>query len=162
MKLAAEVLAYAAFALIVAVFSASPPYQRLAYDEAIVSLAFSHAGRRVSDCRQLTQAELDELPPNMRRPIDCPRARHPVRLVFKSGDRLLYSAVLEPSGIWSDGKASVYERIRIGAGEHRLFVGMNDSGGQAFDYSHSQLMRIEPGRNVVIRFDPLSGQFSIR
>ena len=41
--------------------------------QAMVSVSFSHAGQRIQECRILTQEELNKLPPNMRKPEDCPR-----------------------------------------------------------------------------------------
>lgn len=142
------------FAAAVGVFSVWPGYSFVEGDEAIISVAFSHAADRVAECRQLTQEELDKLPPNMRTVNDCPRARHPLRIELWSNDRLLYSETLQPSGIWSDGKANVYQRLRVRAGEHRLQVRMEDSGdANGFSYAYSETMTIAPGRNVVVRFD---------
>ena len=142
------------FAAGVGIFSVWPTYTLVAGDEAIVSVAFSHAADRVAECRRLTQEELDKLPPNMRTLNECPRARHPLRIELRSNGTLLFADTLQPSGIWSDGKANVYRRVRIKAGEHRLQVRMDDSGDpNSFRYEFSETMTVEPGRNVVVRFD---------
>ncbi|MGI9263046.1 MAG: hypothetical protein ACR2QR_13460 [Woeseiaceae bacterium] len=162
MKLLREVLAWALFALLVGVLSVWPRYRMVDAGDAIVSLTFSHAAKRVGECRTLSQEELNKLPPNMRKPADCPRERHPVRVELRSGDAVLYAGLLEPSGIWSDGKANVYRRIVVQSGIHELFVGMNDSGDEAgFDYETQARVDVLPGRNVVIRFDQQSNRFSI-
>jgi len=99
----------------------------------------------------------------MRKPSDCPRERHPVRLELRSNDTVLYGDVLLPSGIWSDGKANIYHRVVVPAGVHDLFVGMSDSGrDQGFDYEDIVRMDIAPGRNVVIGFNTELQQFTIR
>lgn len=163
MKLLWEILAWVAFSAVVGLLSVWPRFEMIEEDKSIVTVTFSHAAQRVGECRQLTQEELNKLPPNMRKPADCPRERHPVRLELHSGDRILYQDILLPSGIWSDGKANIYHRVEIVAGIHQLFVGMNDSGGDVgFDFENSETMDIAPGRNVVVRFDPESGQFTIR
>ncbi len=163
MKLLAEFAMYAVFALAVGVLSVWPPYELVDEERAIVSLVFAHAGQRIGECRVLTQDELNKLPPNMRKPADCPRERHPVRVEFRSGGRELYDETLAPSGIWADGKSSVYKRIEVQSGTHELFVGMNDSGGQTgFDYEKSTTLDLSPGRNLVIRFDDQTQQFLIR
>ena len=108
MRLLAEMLAWALFALVVGALSVWPRYEMLERDDALVTLTFTHAAQRVGECRNLTQEEMNELPPNMRRPSDCPRERHPVRIELRSADRLLYGEMLLPSGIWSDGKANIY------------------------------------------------------
>ena len=163
MKLLWEILAWVAFSAVVGLLSVWPRFQVVETEKAIVTITFSHAAQRVGKCRRLSQEELNKLPPNMRKPADCPRERFPVRIELRSGDRVLYQDVLLPSGIWSDGKANIYKRVEIDAGIHDLFVAMNDSGGnKSFDYENAAQMDITPGRNVVIRFDPEVGQFTIR
>ena len=163
MKVLAEVLMYAVFMLVVGVLSVWPPYKLVEDDRAIISLVFSHAGDRIAECRVLSQDELNKLPPNMRKPSDCPRERHPVRVELRSGPNTLYQDTLLPSGIWSDGKASIYQRIEVPAGKHEIFVGMNDSGGSDdFDSTNSVTVDVTPGRNLVIQFDEQTEQFLIR
>ena len=163
MKLLWEILAWVAFSAVVGLLSVWPRFEVVDTEKAIVTITFSHAAQRVGECRQLSQEELNKLPPNMRKPADCPRERFPVRIELRSGDRVLYQDVLLPSGIWSDGKANIYKRVEINAGVHDLFVAMNDSGGdEGFDFENATQINVAPGRNVVIRFDPESEQFSIR
>jgi len=162
-KVVGEILAYTVFAVVVGALSVWPRYELVDDDQALISIAFVHAGERVGECRSLTQEELDALPPNMRKPSDCPRERHPLRVELLSGTDLLYSDVLAPSGIWSDGKSNVYQRIVVAAGRHDLFVGMNDSGGaQGLDYEQTVTIDIAAGRNLVIRFDEKNQKFDIR
>jgi len=162
-KVVGEILAYTVFAVVVGALSVWPRYELVDDDQALISIAFVHAGERVGECRSLTQEELDALPPNMRKPSDCPRERHPLRVELLSGTDLLYSDVLAPSGIWSDGKSNVYQRIVVAAGRHDLFVGMNDSGGvQGLDYEQTVTVDIAAGRNLVIRFDENNQKFDIR
>jgi len=163
MKVVGEILAYTIFAVVVGILSVWPRYELVADDRALLSIAFVHAGERVGECRNLTQEELNALPPNMRKPTECPRERHPLRVELRSGTELLYSDVLLPSGLWSDGKSNVYQRVVVATGRHDLFVGMNDSGGeQGFDYEQSVTMDVAAGRNIVIRFDEKNQRFDIR
>jgi hypothetical protein len=160
MRYAGQAIAYALFAAFVAVLSVWPGYTMLPADEAILSLSFSHAGERVGECRQLTQQELNELPPNMRKPAECPRERNPVMVRLASGGTLLYTDTLQPSGLWKDGKANVYQRITVDVGRHRIEVGMNDAGGGP-SFTHEAVFDIDvlPGQNRVVTFDGLSDRF---
>ena len=163
MKLLPEALMYAVFIAVIGLLSVWPPYEVVEDDRAIISLVFSHAGDRITECRILSQEELNKLPPNMRKPSDCPRERYPVRVELRSGEKTLYQDILLPSGIWADGKASIYNRIEVPAGRHELFVGMNDSGGSDdFDSTNSASVDMRPGRNLVIQFDDEAEQFLIR
>jgi len=162
-KYVSQIVAYALFAVVVGLFSIWPRYALLDPQKAIVSLAFSHAGERIGECRRLTQEELNELPPNMRKPDDCPRRRHPLFVQLKIDQQLLYESLLQPSGLWQDGKSNVYQRIRVDAGEHNLFVGMRDSDRQAgFDYTQEIDLVISPGQNLLVGFDATSRRFKIQ
>ncbi len=157
-----QLITYAAFAAGIGLFSVWPDYRMLGDDEAIVSITFSHAAKRVGECRQLTPAEISELPPNMRKPNSCPRERHPMYLEIRANGEIIFAETLLPSGMWSDGKANVYNRTRIKAGDYRLFIGMNDSGDQGrFDYELSVETEIESGQNLVIGFDGSSNTFLV-
>jgi hypothetical protein len=163
MKLVGELIAYGLFAAFVGLLSIWPFYEVVGEHRAVISLSLVHAGERVGDCRALTQEELNELPPNMRKPNDCPRERHPVRVELRSGGEILYSATEAPTGFWSDGKSILYQRVIVDAGQHEIFVGMNDSNSDnGFDYELSSVIDIEPGRNIAVRFNELEQQFRIQ
>jgi len=157
-----QAAAYAAFVVVIGVFSVWPDFRLLGEQEAIVSLTFSHATKRVEECRRRTREELEALPPNMRRPDECPRERRPIEVELRFDNRIVYSDTLLPSGIWKDGKANVYRRTTVAAGEYEIFIGMNDSGSdQSYDYALRREVRIVPGQNLVITFDDLGRTFVI-
>lgn len=160
MKMLGQIIFYTLFMAVVGLFSAWPQMRVLGDDEAIVSVFFSFAGERIGACRQFTQEELNELAPNMRRPADCPRERHPVRVEILGNGDMLYSDTLPPSGMWSDGTSIAYQRIVIAAGEYHLQMRLDNTGNEsAFRYSQTANVSIAPGRNFVIRFDQLSKRF---
>jgi hypothetical protein len=162
MKIVVQCIAYAVFAATVGVLSVWPGYEWLPPQQAVVSLTISHAGQRIGECRKLTQEALNELPPNMRQPSDCPRERHPVTVELRADGDLLYRVTEPASGLWSDGKATVYRRLQIPAGEHEFFVGMNDSGGAEFDFELAVDQHLVPGQNLVIDFDDQQQSFVFR
>jgi hypothetical protein len=158
-----QFVAYAAFVAGIGLFSAWPEYRMLEENEAFVSVSFSHAAERIGECRELTQDELNELPPNMRKPNSCPRERHSTYLELRANNDVILSANLLPSGIWEDGKANIYNRTTMKAGIYQLFIGMNDSGStDRFDYELSVEVDLKPGQNLVVGFDGLSNSFVIR
>jgi quinol-cytochrome oxidoreductase complex cytochrome b subunit/coenzyme F420-reducing hydrogenase delta subunit len=158
-----QALAYAAFVALVGLFSVWPRYRMIGEEQAIVSLTFTHAGQRLEACRKLSQKEMQELPPNMRKPEECPRERHPVEVTFTVDGEPGYQASRPPSGIWSDGESSVYQRIEMEAGEHSLFIAMRDSGRkEGFDFQLQQKVDIAPGQHIVVEFNQSQQQFVIR
>ena len=156
-------IAWGVFAVLVGLFSVWPRYRLLDEGQAIVSLTFSHAGQRVEACRTLSQAEMQELPPNMRVATSCPRERHPVVVSLEVDGLSLYQKSIPPSGIWSDGESVVYQRLRLKAGEHELHVGIRDSGAaQGFDFEARKTVSLKPGQHMVIEFDQTNQAFNIR
>ena len=153
-KSTVAVFAYVVFAVIVGWLSIWPRFEMIDEGHAMVSLSFSHAGQRIRECRKLTQEELNKLPPNMRKPDDCPRERLPLRVRFTSGGETLYDATREPAGLWKDGPATVYRRLELDAGPQRLFIGMSDSGdNDQFDYVLEEEVNLEPGDHLVVEFN---------
>jgi hypothetical protein len=160
MKLFGTVVGYAVFFALLGLLSVQPDLRLLDTEEAIVSLSFSHAAKRVGECRQLSQEELLALPPNMRQPEKCPRERHPLHVELFMDDTPLYEATLPPSGLWKDGKSTAYQRIRVQAGSHYFQVRMNDSGVPGrVDFEKSVTLDVRPGQNLVVLFDPDNQQF---
>ena len=154
MKTVGQLVAYVAFIILLGVLSTRPELRLMADDEAIVSLSFSHAAKRVGACRHLSQKELLALPPNMRQPDDCPRERHPVRIELLMDDQTLYQATVPPAGIWADGKSTVYQRMRVSAGTHDFVIRMNDSGSPgSFDFEYASTITLRPGQNLVVFMD---------
>ena len=95
-----RLLLYGGFAASIAYLSAAPGYRLLGESEAMLSLSFSHAAERVEACRRLSQEELQSLPPNMRKPDDCPRERHPVDELIEELMQLGAESVFVGSGIF--------------------------------------------------------------
>ena len=159
MKYVGQLVAYAVFLVLLGVLSLRPQLRVMAENEAIVSVSFSHAAKRVGECRRLSQEELMALPPNMRKPDDCPRERHPLRIELQMDDQTLYQETLPPTGLWADGKSTAYQRIPVAAGAHDFSIRMNESGTpDAFDFEKSSTITLLPGQNLVVYFDSDSQQ----
>ena len=157
-----EFLAYVAFFGVVGALSSNPAIRLLEPEQAVLRMAFSHAGEPVSDCRRLSQEELNKLPPNMRQPTECPRERLPIFVRLDLDGRKLFEAEMPPTGLWNDGKTTVNKRFEVAAGSHRIRVGMRDSAPSGdFDYIMERKVTIEPGDNLVIGFDGDSGEFRL-
>lgn len=156
-----QILAYGAFLAPVAYLSNQPVMRLLGENQAMIRIAFSHAGEPISECRQRTQAELDELPPNMRRPTECPRERVPLVLVMRLDGNTLFEASLPPSGFWRDGQTTVSREFEVPAGTHQVEIRMRDSRRESgFDYQLARTIDIRPHDNIVVGFDPNQGGFN--
>ena len=150
------------FTLVLARFSSWPNTTLRGSDQAVISLTFSQAGQLLQECRKLTQAELDKLPANMRKTEECQRERQPIEVVFKLDNNIIYEEKIAPTGIWSDGAVTIYKRMKVPKGHHRLFIGMRNSNiEQGFDYQFESELELKSGQHLTVEFDELSERFII-
>jgi hypothetical protein len=77
-------------------------------------------------------------------------------------DQQLFNAALAPSGLHSDGPASLYRRFSVPVGTHQLLMRLNDSvrEPQLWHEARRQL-DLKPGQIVVVDFDSPSREFLI-
>ena len=159
-QLGGQALAYALFAVAVGYFATRPAYTHFDPDQALIKLSFSHAGQRKGECRRLTPEELARLAPNMRRPLDCPRERVPLRVELLLDGEALFRADLPPSGLAGDGASTVYRKFPVAPGRHRLTARLRDSPRtEGFDYESEREVMLEPRQNFVVDFKAASGGF---
>lgn len=157
-----QVLLYGLFALVIGVFSRWPGYQALPPDQALVKVSFIHHGQLVADCRPLTADELAKLPPNMRAPMKCGRERSPVTVELDLDGVTVYRQVAMPSGLSRDGASSVYHRMAVPAGPHRLTVRLNDRAAlTGFTYTREASVTLKPAQVLVIDFDAEHGDITL-
>lgn len=156
-------LLYGLFALAIGVFSHWPPYRHLAADQALVKLSFSHTGKPVSDCRPQTAEELARLPPNMRAPVRCPRERSPIVVELDVDGTPALRHVAKPSGLSKDGASSVYHRLAVKAGEHRVTVRLRDDArSTGFDHVRDETVTLAPAQILVIDFDTATQKITLQ
>lgn len=148
-QLAVVTLLFAA----VAAFADWPRYLQIPPHAAMIKLSFTHGSNREAECRRRTAEELARLPPNMRKPMDCPRTRGSVYVELDVDGRTVYRALLPPSGISGDGPSRVYQRFLVPAGPHAIAVRMRDTPRtHGFDYAKSGEIVLAAGDNFVVDF----------
>lgn len=155
-----QAIAYTLFAVVVGYFATQPSYTYLDPGKAQIKLSFGHAGDHTTECRRLTQEELNQLAPNMRRPLDCPRGRLPVLIELELDGELLYRAELPPSGLAGDGVSTAYKTFAVDPGQHQLVARLRDSlRDEGFDYEAASEITLLPRQNFVVDFRPAMGGF---
>ena len=99
-----------------------------------------------------------KLPPNMRKPEDCPRERSPIIIEAKLDGKTIFSKTRMPPGIFSDGSVNIFYNSKIPAGKHAFEIQMDDSvRKQGFDHKHKQDIDIKPAQILLVEFDNLKG-----
>lgn len=163
LKLFLQAFAYAAFAVLVVWFATRPAYQYANPDMAEIKLSLSHATDRVEPCVQLTQEQIAELAANMRRTEICERERLPLIIELNIDDELVVALSAQPSGMWGDGPASVYERLSVVPGNHRISVRLRDTARtEGWDYDKTEEVVLQPGRYFTVTFKAETGGFQFR
>ncbi len=159
-KIVGQAMSYASFAGLLGYFSASPAYVHLDPGMGLIKLSFSHAGQTVTECRRLSQEELNRLPPNMRAPTDCPRERVPLYVELVLDDVVIYRAHLPPSGLAKDGASTAYRRFPVKPGRYRLIARLRGSRrSDGFDWERRDQIEIRARQNFVIDFRAETGGF---
>lgn len=153
-----QLLLYGLLALIIGVFTQWPPYHPIDKNQALIKVSVARLGQPVGECRRLSDAELAELPPNMRDPLDCPRERSPLNMEVHIDGNQRLNRVAAPSGLSKDGSAAIYERLIVTAGRHDISVRFSDDVRPgARTYEHQTSVTLDPGQVLVIDFDAEKG-----
>ena len=153
---------YTVFMALIWYFATSPSVRVLNNDQSVITIAFAHAGELREPCRRLSQEELAELPPNMRKPEECPRERSPVIIELSLDGNKVYEESLAPPGLFNDGGVDIYYSKKISAGKHHIEIKMDDSiRKEGFNHFFSQDINIDPSKILLVSFDQDKG-FIIR
>jgi hypothetical protein len=158
-----QALLYALFAAGIGYFSLSPGYQYADAEKASVKVSFSHAASRVEDCVKLTPQEINDRARAGEPISECGRERLPVTLELEIDGVIVYRVDKEPSGLWNDGPAAVYERFDVEPGPHTITARLRDTAREAgWDYTHTEEAVLLPGRYFTITFRAETGGFRYR
>lgn len=159
-RLGGQLAVIGAVAALAAVFSNGPTYRQLPDGTGIVKFSFSHQADRSQECRRRTPAELAKLPPNMRRPMECPRERRGIFAELEIDGVIMFSKGLSPSGFAKDGPSQVYRRFVVPVGTHTVAARLRDTP-RITGFDHERIMTIEvtPGQSLALDFRPEHGGF---
>lgn len=161
-RIAAQLALYVPLMALIGYFSTQPRFSILGEDEALVRLSFIHAAERKVPCRTRSAEELAKLSPNMRAAQDCPRERAPVRIELEVDGKLVLRREVAPSGLQNDGNATVYHRLPVPAGKHRVVARLSDRASGEFNYQKEETVELAPGGVLLIDFVAAKGGFVFR
>lgn len=162
LRIAAQLALYVPLMALIGTFSTEPRYATLGPDEALVRLSFIHAAERKAPCRSRTPAELAKLAPNMRAALDCPRERATLLVELEIDGAIALRREVRPSGLQRDGNATVYHRLPVPAGRHRIVARLRDRPGEGFNYQREETLELAPGAALLIDFSGERGGFVFR
>jgi hypothetical protein len=162
LQIAAQLALYVPLMALIGYFSTEPRFTTLGPDEALVRLSFIHAAERKEPCRERTPEELAKLAPNMRAALDCPRERAMLLVELEVDGRIALRREVPPAGVQRDGNATVYHRLPLPAGRHRIVARLRDRPGEGFDFVGETTLELAPGAALLIDFSKAKGGFVFR
>ena len=158
-----QALLFLPFLAFIGFFASNPSHRVIGADQALVKLSLAHAGRHVEECRRLTREELAALPPNMRTPMKCKRARWPVTAILWLNNTKIYEVTAQPSGLSDDGPSVIYQTFPVPVGRHVLRVTLLDSGApDVRAYERTINVKLVKGQALAIEFDEKSKRITYR
>ncbi len=144
-------------------FSILPPYHQLEDNQALITFTMSHIGKHIVECKKVSYEELMKLPPNMRKPMDCPRERSPVVMELKLNGEVYFSHTAEPLGLYSDQGIDIYKNLKVPAGKHNIQVWLNDDVKvEGPIYELQKEVMISPEQHLIVQFEPGKNGFTIK
>ena len=158
-KTLAQLALYLPLMALIAYFSSAPKYTVLPAGEALVRLSFIHAAERKQPCRERSPAELARLAPNMRAALECPRERAPLLVELELDGQVVVRREVLPAGLQRDGNATVYHRLPVPAGRHRIVARLRDRAEGEFNYVREATLDLAPGSALLVDFNPAQGGF---
>jgi hypothetical protein len=150
-KLAGQVACWTLFMAITGVFAQWPSYSPLPAGHGELKLSMAHLTERLEPCVELSYEELMALPPNMRVPERCPRARaHAVIQVLADGEPLLDTAV-RPVGLARGGRSYLQANWGLPAGRYALELRLRDTPREeGFDKVQHFELELAAGESVLL------------
>lgn len=162
LRILAQLLLYVPFMALIGTFATTPRFEVIAPDQALVRISLIHAAERKQKCRERTPEELARLPPNMRAALDCPRERAPLAVELEIDGAVVFSRSVPPAGLKRDGAASLYHRLPLAAGRHRVVARLRDRADGPFNYVREETLELAPGGMLLIDFAAAKGGFDFR
>jgi hypothetical protein len=162
LRIAAQLALYVPLMALIGYFSTEPRFSALGPGEALLRLSFIHAAERKEPCRERTPEELAQLAPNMRAALDCPRQRAMLLVELEVDGEIALRREVPPTGVQRDGNATVYHRLPLPAGRHRIVARLRDRPGDGFNFVGETTLELAPGAALLIDFSKERGGFVFR
>mgnify|MGYP002411172277 FL=1 len=90
--------------------------------------------------------------------MDCPRERSDIRVEVDIDGQNVVKHTLHPTGLYKDGISTMYRRLSLKAGEHKIAVRMQDNVKlEGWRYEKEETIDLKPAQSLVIDFHPDKG-----
>ena len=162
LRFVAQAALYVPLMALIGYFSRAPSFVHLPADQALVRVSIAHAAERRLACRERSAEELAKLPPNMRAGQDCPRERATQYFELAIDGSTVWSAEAPPAGLQRDGLGTLYHRLPVPAGTHRVEARLRDRAGEGFSHRHEETLTLAGGDALLVDFNEARGALEFR
>lgn len=150
-QLAGQVAAWTLFAIVTVVFAQWPVYSPLAEGRGELKLSVAHLTERLEPCVELSAEELQALPPNMRAPEQCPRARADAVVQLLVDNAPLLDTAVRPVGLSRGGRTYLQAHWGLPAGSYTLELRLRDTPrDEGFDKVQHFQLSVAAGESVLL------------
>lgn len=150
-QVAGQALFWGLFATVTGAFAQWPAYAPLPPGHGELKLSMAHLTARLEPCEVLSAEELAALPPNMRVPERCPRARAEAVVTLHLDGRMLLEESVRPTGLARGGRAYLQAHWGLPAGEYALELQLRDTPRTTgFDHVQRFTLRLAAGESVLL------------
>jgi hypothetical protein len=134
-------------------FSRLPAIEVTAAGQTEIKLVVRYSGKRLGECREMSTADLENLPPNMRTPVVCPREKSRLYAELMIDDVIHVQETVTPSGLHNDGVLSAFHRIAVDTGNARLQLRIRDDERvEGFTHVMDETIPLSPDKVLTIHF----------
>jgi hypothetical protein len=149
-----QAIFYAIVVAAIGYFASGPAYHPIKPDQAELKLVVRYSGKLLGECHRLDSAELEELAPNMRAPMVCPREKSPLLVEVSVDGDVIFERQVEPAGLQNDGVLALYKTFVFNAGPADLRVRIKeDMREQQFTQTLERAVEFDPDRILVVEFN---------
>ncbi len=135
----------------IGLLSQRPGFAPIPAGHAELRISLAHRAERTEQCRQLTEAEREALPPTRRVTEVCERGRASTYLEVRRNDQVVVSETIRPSGLHGDGRAYYLAFMPVPAGEHLIALSLSDGDGpEAFRIEQQFPVRLAAGEAALL------------
>lgn len=119
-----------------------------------MQLVIRYSGKLLGECQAVSGVEMEELAPNMRRAMVCPREKSPVYAELRIGGKLYFRDTIMPSGLHNDGVVAAYAQIPVRTGTAMVSLRVRDDRRvEGFTHTFEQPVELGVDSVVTIHFD---------
>ena len=153
-KVVGQIIFFALLMWLVGYLSIFPKISVHDEQETELRLVVRHSGRVIGECTAVSEKELQNLPANMQRLVNCPREKSPMLVELVVDHELSFESLVTPSGLHNDGVLAEFKVFTLKTGTRHIHATAtsNTHEGEIVEYYEGEV-EFSADRVVVLQLD---------